>query len=272
MNLTILDLYNDILVELQQAWEQVQASGKLHIVLIQGESGMYKTGVIRHFLDSSRASVIIGHGSDISEAYLPLRLAFESLVRIEQVQTQLSKPSEQVSPDWQMILTAWAQLLPLLNLTNDPVWELLAHWQPFTPRHSMSAESIEADAPLRPITLPGLFTGALGELSALMPTVFFLDNLNMADAATFEALRFDILPALGNSSVLFVAAFEPPADINTNSLGDLVRFIEGMPQAQSLSLPLLDKTRVEVVLRDQLIIWSEVFGVDLASCVHWPKC
>ena len=182
MNLTIVDHYSNILTELQQTWEQVQSSGKLHVVLIQGENGMYKSGIVRHFLDSSHAAFIEGYGSDIPLAYHPLRLAFESFIRLDQVQEQLTKSSDNVDNDWQITLTAWANLLQTMSLIRQPALEQLIHWQP-----SISTPTItvgDENESLRSVTFPGLFTIALGELAALMPTVFFLDNLNLVDTAS----------------------------------------------------------------------------------------
>jgi len=267
MNLTIVDHYSNILTELKQAWESVQSSGKLHIVLIQGENGMYKSGIVRHFLDSSHAAIIEGYGADIPEAYHPLRLAFESFMRLDQVQQQLTKSSDHVDTEWQIALTAWANILQTMNLARQPALEQLVRWQPPISKHNITVND-EESAPLRAVTFPGLFTIALGELSALLPTVFFLDNLDLVDTATLDALRFEILPALGNSSVLFITAFEPPSNFYESDLGDWINYIKELPQVRSLNLPLLDESRVEIILQDQLPNLSDATLKILADRVY----
>lgn len=97
MDLSIIPNYDEILTKLHVAWDAVQTSKSLRIVLIEGESGMKKSSLVHKFLQSSDARYIIGHGSGIPVPYLPLRMACESMLRLDIVQKQLKKNPENVS-------------------------------------------------------------------------------------------------------------------------------------------------------------------------------
>ncbi len=252
MDLSILPGYRYVITELQSAWEKVRTLKELRVVLVQGESGMNKTDVVEYFLASSQAPCIVTHGSQIPEPYLPIRFAFEAVVRLQAVQEQLDKASEQVEPDWQIALTSLAQLLPILNLSTDPVYAPLAHWQPTALGRLITGGSLEADEPSSPVTLPGLFTLALGELSALLPIVFFVDNLDLADAATIESFTMDVLPALQGSPVLFVATFEPSERQPEDALSEFFTFVLDISHTQHLELPSLGENDVQTILQDQI--------------------
>jgi predicted ATPase len=213
---------------------------------------MYKTGLVEKFLSSSQVPSLAGYGAKIPEAYLPFRLAFESLIDMGEIQEKLNKPPREVSPEWQMTLTAFARLLPLMNLTEDPRWKLLRGWQPSELGPSLSSDRLEADEPLRPVTLPGLFTVALGELSTQFPFVFFIDNLNLADTATLETLRFEILPSLKNIPVCFVATFEPLDDLSAGPFSELLEFVRGTSETEHIRLSRLSEEEIDVLLRDRL--------------------
>jgi tetratricopeptide (TPR) repeat protein len=253
MDLTTLQKYRDILDKLKTTWQEVKSSKSLHVVLIEGESGMYKTELVESFLHTSQIPSIAGYGAEIPEAYLPLRLAFESIIDIEQIQKNLSEPPREIPLEWQMTLTAFAQILPLMNLTEDPAWKLLRRWQPSELGwSSVSSDRLEADEPLKPVTLPGLFTVALGELSTQFPFVFFIDDLNLADTATLEALRFEILPSLKNVPVCFVATFDSLDNLSIGLFSELLEFVRNIPETKHLRLSRLSEEEIEVLLQNQL--------------------
>lgn len=246
MDISTLPDYRRALGEIQTAWDNVLRSGTLRVVVLEGESGANKTDVIEMFIKMSQPPTVRSHGVEIPEPYLPLRIAFESMLRLEIVQEQLRQSPEKVSPDWEITLTTLAQLLPLLALTPTPTVEALANWQPAFRAHVVSSSS-EENEPLHPVTLSGLFTLALGEMAARKPLLFLVDDVDLADDATVEALTLDILPALTDSAVLFICAMEPKVKPAT-ALSQFTRWIESTPSSQRLTLSPLSVIDISTIL------------------------
>lgn len=249
MNIANLPSYWRVLDEIQAAWDDVSRSRALRVIVLEGESGANKTNVIETFLKTSQAPAVRCRGVEIPESYLPLRIAFESILKLEIVQEQLYQPPGQVSSEWQMALTALAQVLTLLPLAPTPTVEALARWQPAFPERAMSG-GFEADEPVRPVTLPGLFALALGELAGRTPLVFLVDDVDLADDATVEALTLEILPALKDSAVLLIAVMEPK-DKPATTLAEFIRWAESAPFSRRLTLSPLSVADIQTVLRDE---------------------
>lgn len=267
MDFSSIPGYAKILQELEHAWEEVQTQQALCVVLLEGVSGSRKTGVIKQFVNSAQATCISGYGAKIPESYLPLRLAFESLVHLDVVQAELVKEPEQISSDWRIALTALAQIPPLLNLTSDPVWESLASWQPSAIARTIEG-SFEPDEPSRPITLPGLFTLVLGEIAHLVPLVILLENLDQADAATLEALTLEILPSLRSTRALLIATFEPETTQRTNEFSGFIQAALGVSQSRQLCAEPLTVADIEMALHDTLPHLSPLRVTDLTEQVY----
>ncbi len=246
IDLSTLPGYRHILDEIQATWEETKNSRKLRVIVLEGESGADKTGVVETFLATSKAPAIRCRGAEIPESYLPLRKAFESILELNTVQEQLQNPQDPVSSEWQITLTALAQLLPFLSLTPTPTVNLLSHWQSAFAGRATNGIT-DPDEPPYPVTLPGLFTIALGELAAQTPLAVLMDNLDLADEATIEALTLSILPALKESAVLFIVALEP-AKNPKQALLELMQWIENKPFGQRLTLPPLSIAEIETVL------------------------
>ncbi|MBN2006242.1 MAG: tetratricopeptide repeat protein [Anaerolineae bacterium] len=248
IDLSTLPGYRQVLDKIQAAWEETSKSRRLQVIILEGESGSDKTGVVETFLATSQAPAIRCRGAEIPESYLPLRRLFESILELNVVQKQLQKPSEQISNEWQMALTALARLLPLIPVAPMPMVEALTHWTSSLSGSSMIG-GFEDDEPSRPMTLPGLLTVALGELSARTPLSILIDNLDLADDATIEALTLTILPALKESAVLFIIAMEPAKDPK-RVLSDLIHWMENEPFKQRLALPFLGIDDIESILHN----------------------
>jgi len=268
MDLSILPGYAEILSEVKAAWQDVQDSQSLRIVLIEGESGSHKTDIVKRFLDETKAPCVFAQGYRIPESYFPLRMAFESWMELEEVQKHLKQLPDQVARDWQSALTLFAQLLPVLRLTDTKTREQLARWQPSTLQGATDSGFPGAEGssyPMTIMTLPRLFTIALGELARLMPIVFFLDNLDLIDTATLEAFCTDILPSWKNIPILFVATF---ASISGEELAALSKFIEtarNMQHARHMELVNIAEGDIHLVLGEQI---SNLAADKLAVLVH----
>lgn len=159
MEFSFLPQYAHILQELHAAWNTVQSSKTLRIVLIEGESGMKKSELVRAFLNESQAPCIVGRCSDIPEPYLPFRLAYESLLELEMVQEELQKSPEEVTEEqWQIALTTFAQALRMVQPTGNPVWEQVKQWES-TALVSSVPDSLEAEGGShpKPISFPEVF-------------------------------------------------------------------------------------------------------------------
>jgi len=266
MDISTLPEYRRVLDEIQAAWDDVLRTRALRVIVLEGESGTNKTNVIEKFLEISQVPTVRCRGIKIPESYLPLRIAFESVLRLEIVQEQLQKSPEQLSSEWQIVLTTLAQLLPLLALAPTPIVKALAHWQPAFPEHTVSS-GFEADEPLRPVTLAGLFTLALGELAARTPLLFLVDDVDLADDATVEALTLEILPALKDSAVLFIAVMQP-RDKMATTLTEFIRWIESAPLSQHLTLSPLGFADIQTILRDEMLGLAGEQLVEAAAHIH----
>ena len=257
MDLSIIPNYIDILGKLHLAWTAVQASKSLCIVLIEGESGMKKSTLVRRFLESSTGNYIIGHGSGIPSPYLPLRMACESMLQLDSVQVQLKKEPETVSKEWKIALTNFAQALGVILTADDPVWELLAQWRKPSLDSSIAGDDLgEGEiGRLKPVNLPELFTCALGELTRLSPVIAFMNNLDVTDIPTIESLTRNVIPMLEDSPLLFIATFEPGAG-NTEAIFDeFVETVRQLPGTQYLKLEPLQEEHIHQLLTSPSFWW-----------------
>ena len=265
MDLSIIPSYANVLSELRIAWNTVQTSKSLRVVLIESESGMRKTRAVFEFLDSSAAECIHSRVSQVPEPYLPLRSAYESIPKLGIVQEQLQKSSQDISSAWQTALTAVAAAIPMLQPTSSE-WERMRQWQTTSLVDSLS-DSLEedvADAPT-PVNLSDLFTLAVGELAAMSPVVFFVDDLELADSATLESLNREILPALKDSPVLFVATFDAERSETDLALVELIESVNQFSETLHLkSAPLQLDDIQRLVVKE----FPELSLEDLESLAH----
>lgn len=259
MDLSIIPNYDEIFTRLHIAWDAVQTSKSLRIVLIEGESGMKKSSLVHKFLQSSDARYIIGHGSGIPVPYLPLRMACESMLRLDIVQKQLKKDPETVSKKWKIALTEFAQLMDLIQTTGDPLWGLLARWRTPALISSSSGDDLEEEGTgrVKPVNLPELFTHALGELTRLSPVIVFIDNLDVTDISTIESFTRNIIPTLQETPLLFITTFEPGGGNAGAIFDEFVETVRQIPGTEYLRLDPLQEEHIHHLLTSDFCWWMK---------------
>lgn len=257
MNLSIIPNYDDIFSKLHLAWDAVQTSKSLRIVLIEGESGMKKSHLVRKFLQSSHARYIIGNGSGIPAPYLPLQMGCESMLQLDIVQEQLHKTPEEVPKEWKIALTEFAQVMYLIQTRSNPLWDLLARWRSPSLVPSSSGDDLEEEESgrLKPVNLPELFTRALGELTRLSPVVVFINNLDVTDISTIESLTRNIIPALQDSPLLFITTFEPEQREANTTVSEFVETVRQIPGTDYLRLDPLREEQIQQLLSSDFCWW-----------------
>jgi len=253
MEYSHLPQYAEIFETLHTAWETVQTSQTMRIVFIEGESGMNKSVLVRKFLDTCQAPCIVGRCSDIPEPYLPLRLAYESLLESAIVQEQLQKAPEAVTDEqWKIALTTFAQALRMVPPTGNPVWEQLQPWQP---REAVSErvvpEGIETGERPQPVSLPELFTFSVGDVAGIAPVVLFFQELDLADRATLEALGRIVLPGLKENPVLLVVDFETPRKEQASSMEEFLDIARDVPGTARFTLAPLSAEDIQQLARTE---------------------
>lgn len=210
-NFALMPQYAEILTALESAWNAVQTEKTMRVVLIEGASGMKKSSLVYKFLRTSQAASIVGRGSGVPEPYLPLRIAYQSMLALEAVQAQLQKPRDELPQEWKIALTTFAEVLRILPPLTNPDWDALKQWQSTSLTPAGYGDSVDAESAgtPKPLNLPELLTFALGDLTAILPVILFIDNLDVSDAATLEALTRAMLPALKNNPLLLITTFDP---------------------------------------------------------------
>ncbi|MBN1284489.1 MAG: AAA family ATPase [Anaerolineae bacterium] len=246
--------YAHTLSELRALWDIVRDTHTLQIAVVAGESGSNKTGLIEEFLRLHRARCVRSRGVGIPGSYLPLQLAYESILQLDEVQTRLRQPWEAAPPEWQTFLNTLYQVKPMLHLASNPVWEL-----------SMTALGAETEAaPKRERTasasLPEHFATTLGELARLAPLVLFVDDIDQVDGYTRDALARNIIPQLRETPVLCIFTL---ADA-----GPLEEFLSHLPRHDTFRLLPLQRDEIKYLVSKQ---FPELLTSGLAMVVEHIK-
>lgn len=227
--------YTGALSELRTLWEEVHNTQTLQIAVVVGESGSNKTGLVEEFLRRHRAVCVRSRGVQIPGSYLPLQLAYESILRMEIVQKQIQRPWQDVSPEWQTFLSTFHIATPMLHLTTSP------QAQPLELNIDESLELQAKDGQADPASLPEHFTTVLGELAGLIPLVFFVDDVDQTDAYTRDALARNIIPQLHETPILCIFSLESIS----------AEFLDQLPPHSTLPLPPLRRDEIEQLVSKQ---------------------
>lgn len=193
---------------LREVWQRV-LDGESHLTLVQGETGIGKTRLIKSFLDAGtsqrRAVVLKGRGYELASpvAYQPFAEVIRSAVTEE-----LDLPERKLPPE---VLGAIARIMPELRDLhpgllpdllvapgegNDQPWERAALFEAV-------ARFFES----------WLWEGRLAEGD---PLILFLDDLHLADRSTLELLAF-LLDRLRTRPLWVVGTYRPD-DLPSSSL------------------------------------------------------
>lgn len=242
----LIPQYAEILTALESAWNAVHTEKTMRVVLIEGASGMKKSSLVYEFLRTSQAPSIVGRGSGVPEPYLPLRMVYQSMLALDVVQAQLQKSREDLPQEWKIALTTFAEVLRILHPVTNAVWEALKQWQStsLTPTSSSDSADAETTETRRPLNLPELLTFALGDLTAILPVILFIDNLDISDAATLEALTRTMLPALKNNPLLLIATFDPERSAEQRFLEDFLEVVLQIPDHAHFKLAPLQAVEI----------------------------
>lgn len=250
---------------LERDWRGV-LSGEVRLTRVEGEAGIGKTRLVRAFLhqitSQTRATVLLGHSED-RQPSIPFQALAEAIgnaitTEVEVAERFLSGAPGPVLDDLAHVVPELRQLVPELGKRDG-------------------AAPIPRDRLVTAIALFfELITGRVRG-SRAQPAILFLDNLQWADAASFDVLA-RLLPRLAGLPVWVILVYRDedlPADhpVRTLSGG---RHIDGcrleLSRLTPESIRSLTNTLVETEQATLLANWlaerSEGLPVAIAEWVN----
>jgi predicted ATPase len=233
-------------VEVLERCFQQAAQGTRQIVFVSGDAGVGKTTVIELWLARQAAGLgmrlawgqCVEHYG-VGEAYLPLLEALGQLCRAPQPQEVLAVV-RQYAPLW---------LAQLPGLVSEPERERLQRQVQGAPAARMLRE----------------LTEALAVLSATVPLVLVLEDLQWSDHATVEALAA-VAQQRGAARLLVVGTYRPvEVMLRQHPLRGMVQELCGRGRAGELRLELLAPAEVAAYVAGRL---GGPVAAGLAAFVH----
>lgn len=181
--------------QLSESWQAAIGGGGARLALVEGESGIGKTRLVKSFLNQAssqrRSAVLQGRCYDMSPgAALEL---LEGVVR-NAIRSRIHRSDEDRSGLSSELLSQVALLLPELHSSHPNLQEL--------PPLEHRKDLFEAIAEVLDLFLQP------GEGEPADPLILFLDDLHLADSSSFELLAF-LLERFAARPLWIVATAEP---------------------------------------------------------------
>ncbi len=205
---------------LQERLEQAQQT-RLTFVMVEGESGVGKSALVRHFLDAVRSrapGVLILEGRCHAAEQVPFKM-FDGVV------DELSRHLRELSTEAvQALLPPDAGLLPILFPVLGRV-EAIAHLHR---KHVRKRDHLDR------FVLFGAFTQLLVRIAETRPLLVSVDDLQWGDTESVQLLRvlLDSAPSLPG---LFVGTVRK-LDALEGALGEELRALSGQRDVSTLLL------------------------------------
>ncbi len=201
--------------QLHQALESVIAAKRPKFILVQGDYGVGKTALVRHFLrevSNRDPSVLIGQAKGDTKTegggYVPFIQLFKELakqgIRRRIVAGKLLEFAREVVPAWVDVFTAGAATAAMKTVEESA--KLLG-------RSGFKQDNVFVQ-----------FTNALSQLAEKRPIIAFIDDLHWADESSLSLL-FHVARNLQDRQVLFLAAYRPVEAMETGASADTFRDI-----------------------------------------------
>ncbi|MBK8904545.1 MAG: AAA family ATPase [Anaerolineaceae bacterium] len=269
MNLKSIPQYQETLLTITNVWDKVRQSKQHAIIFLEAPSGMKKTEIVLDFLKNNEVISIRSRGSGVPSSYLPFHIAYQSILHLDIVQQVINDPEpNQLAIERQRLLKTIISATPFLQPINIPDLVLTHQWQTaYQPTFELETSSdFEGHIPIpRPITLPNRLVATLSELASVSPILFFLDDLDLVDNSSLDALSRELLPALQSVPVLFLFTFGSASFSENNSLSTFIENLENNFSAEHISLSLLQEESVKHILRTEFANWEQPLMDELVS-------
>jgi tetratricopeptide (TPR) repeat protein len=270
MDLKSIPQYKDTLETMLVTWESVKQTKQQAIILLEAPSGMKKTEMVLSFLEGSKATCVRSRGTGVPSPYLPFHMAYQSIFELDEVQqAKNTSQMDHLPVKTQRILKSVISSTPFLQPVAVPDWVLSHQWQtPYQPtfEQETSPEEDHSTFP-RPITLPGRLATTLSELAAASPIVFFLDDLDLVDNASLEALSRELLPALQSVPILFLFAFGSVPPTENDSVSKFIQNTRINFSPKYLLPSLLQEESVKQIVATAFAKWRQPLADDLITKV-----
>jgi tetratricopeptide (TPR) repeat protein len=260
MNKHAVHQHEAALSTLTAVWEKVKESKRQAIILLEAPGGTKKTEVVLTFLKDGQVPHVFSRGTEVPSPYLPFHTAYQSIFNLDVVRKSLetSDPNE-LPLEEQRLLSAVISSTHLLQPTAIPnaarthKWRL-SHYSAF--KQEPGPDSDAQDTYFMPITLPNQLAATLNELANFSPITIFLDDTDLLDSSSLEALLREVLPALQSVPILFIFTFGSVSLDVDNPFSQFLDDLKNKYDPTHIQLSLLSQELVKQIVTTEFSNWE----------------